>query len=236
MTTLNNTYAASVLTLYPEMFPGPLGLSLAGRALARAVWSLETVNIRDFADDKHNTVDGTPAGGGAGMILRADVVGRALDATVPDEAKRPVIYLTPRGAPLSQSKVRELAQCSGVVLVCGRFEGIDERLIQSRRLEEISIGDYVLSGGEPAALILLDAIVRLLPGVAANSASLKEESFDNNLLEYPQFTQPRSWEGHDIPAVLASGHHGEIAKWRRRQAEEITKQRRPDLWAKSTGN
>jgi len=232
MTTLSDTYAASVLTLYPEMFPGPLGLSLAGRALERHIWSLEAVNIRDFADDKHHTVDGTPAGGGAGMVLRADVVARAVDETVKDKPLRPVIYLTPRGKPLSQEKVRELAGADGVVLLCGRFEGVDERVIQSRQIEEISLGDYVLSGGEPAALALLDAIVRLLPGVTANEASLIDESFENNLLEYPQFTRPNRWEGHDIPAILTSGHHGEIAKWRQLQAEQITRQRRPDLWAK----
>jgi len=232
MTTSSDTYAASVLTLYPEMFPGPLGLSLAGRALERHIWSLETVNIRDFADDKHHTVDGTPAGGGAGMVLRADVVARAIDETVKDKPPRPVIYLTPRGKPLSQEKVRELAKADGIVLLCGRFEGVDERVIQSRQIEEISLGDYVLSGGEPAAISLLDAIVRLLPGVTANKASLTDESFENNLLEYPQFTRPNRWEGRDIPAILTSGHHGEIAKWRQLQAEEITRQRRPDLWAK----
>jgi len=232
MTTSNNTYEASVLTLYPEMFPGPLGLSLAGRALERDIWSLETVNIRDFADDKHHTVDGTPAGGGAGMVLRADVVARALDETVKDKPARPMICLTPRGTPLTQAKVREFAEAPGVVILCGRFEGIDERVIQSRALEEISLGDFVLSGGEPAALSLLDAIVRLIPGVTANQASLVEESFNNGLLEYPQFTRPNTWEGHDIPGVLTSGHHGEIADWRRKQAEEITRLRRPDLWAK----
>ncbi len=232
MTTLRDTYEASVLTLYPEMFPGPLGLSLAGRALERRIWSLEAVNIRDFADDKHHTVDGTPAGGGAGMVLRADVVARAIDETVKDKAPRPVIYLTPRGKPLNQVKVRELAKADGVVLLCGRFEGVDERVIQSRQIEEISLGDYVLSGGEPAALSMLDAIVRLLPGVTANEASLADESFENNLLEYPQFTRPNRWEGRDIPAILTSGHHGEIARWRQLQAEQITRQRRPDLWAK----
>jgi tRNA (guanine37-N1)-methyltransferase len=232
MTTTNDTYAASVLTLYPEMFPGPLGLSLAGRALERHIWSLEAVNIRDFADDKHHTVDGTPAGGGAGMVLRADVVARAVDETVKDKPRRPVIYLSPRGQPLTQEKVRELAGADGIVLLCGRFEGIDDRVIQSRQIEEISLGDYVLSGGEPAAISMLDAIVRLLPGVTANEASLSDESFENNLLEYPHYTRPNSWEGHEIPAILTSGHHGEIAKWRQLQAEEITRQRRPDLWAK----
>lgn len=232
MTTSCDPYAASVLTLYPEMFPGPLGLSLAGRALERDIWSLETVNIRDFADDKHNTVDGTPAGGGAGMVLRADVVARALDATVNNPSKRTMIYLTPRGRPLTQSKVRELAKAPGMVILCGRFEGVDERVIQSRQLEEISLGDYVLSGGEPAALSLLDAVIRLIPGVTANETSLEEESFENDLLEYPQFTRPNKWEGMDVPAILTSGNHGEIAKWRRSQAEEITRRRRPDLWTK----
>jgi len=232
MTTSCDTYDASVLTLYPEMFPGPLGLSLAGRALEHGIWSLEAVNIRAFAHDQHHTVDGTPAGGGAGMVLRADVVARALDETVKNKPGRPVIYLTPRGRPLTQAKVRELAQAPGVVMLCGRFEGVDERVIQSREIEEISLGDYVLSGGEPAALSMLDAIVRLLPGVTANQASLEDESFENGLLEYPQFTRPNKWEGMDIPAILTSGHHGEIAKWRRKQAEEITRQRRPDLWAK----
>lgn len=232
MTTSNTPYDASVLTLYPEMFPGPLGLSLAGRGLERGYWSLETVNIRDFADDKHHTVDGTPAGGGAGMVLRADVVARAVDETVKDKSPRPIIYLTPRGTPLTQAKVRKLAQGPGVVLLCGRFEGIDDRVIQSRNIEEISLGDYVLSGGEPAALSLLDAVVRLIPGVTGKEASLVDESFENGLLEYPHYTRPNSWEGIDIPTILTSGHHGEIAKWRRSQAEEITKLRRPDLWAK----
>ena len=220
------------MTLYPEMFPGPLGLSLAGRALERNLWSLETVNMRDFADDKHHTVDGTPAGGGAGMVIRADVVARAVDETIKDKTPRPVIYLSPRGQPLTQAKVRELARAPGVVLLCGRFEGVDDRVIQSRGIEEISLGDYVLSGGEPAALAVLDAIVRLIPGVTANETSLEDESFENNLLEYPQYTRPNNWEGRDIPAILTSGHHGEIAKWRQLQAEEITRQRRPDLWAK----
>ena len=232
MTISSNTYDASVLTLYPEMFPGPLGLSLAGRGLENELWSLETINIRDFADDKHHTVDGTPAGGGAGMVLRADVVARALDETTKSSAERPVIYLTPRGTPLTQARVRELADCAGVILLCGRFEGVDDRVIQSRDIEEISLGDYVLSGGEPAALSLLDAIVRLVPGVTGKEASLADESFENGLLEHPHYTRPNNWEGQEIPAILTSGHHGKIAAWRRSQAEEITKQRRPDLWAK----
>ena len=233
MTDLSQTYDASVLTLYPEMFPGPLGLSLAGRGLEDGIWSLETVNIRDFASDKHHTVDGTPAGGGAGMVLRADVVARALDSSIKgDEDDRPVIYLSPRGKPLTQQKVHELAEGPGVILLCGRFEGVDERVLQTRGIEEVSLGDFVLSGGEVAALSMLDAIVRLLPGVTGAQASLEDESFENGLLEYPHYTRPNTWEGRDIPAILTGGHHGKIAAWRRSKSEEITKQRRPDLWAK----
>lgn len=222
-------WQAKVLTLFPEMFPGPLGVSLAGRALEDGLWQFSTLNIRDFACDKHRSVDDTPAGGGAGMVMRADVVAAAIDAAVsgaPDLAR---IYLSPRGAPLTQSRVRDLAQGKGVILFCGRFEGLDQRVIEARELEEISIGDYVLSGGEIAALVLINACVRLLPGVMGAEASLSEESFENNLLEYPHYTKPRVWEGREIPDVLLSGNHARIARWRREHAETLTQQRRPDL-------
>jgi tRNA (guanine37-N1)-methyltransferase len=222
-------WQARVLTLFPEMFPGPLGMSLVGRALQDGLWQLSTRNIRDFACDKHRSVDDTPAGGGAGMVMRADVAATAIDAAVsaaPDLAR---IYLSPRGAPLTQERVRDLARGPGVVLFCGRFEGLDQRVIEARQLEEISIGDYVLSGGEIAAMVLIDACVRLLPGVIGAEASLSEESFENNLLEYPHYTRPRLWEGREIPDILLSGDHARIARWRREQAEKLTRQRRPDL-------
>ncbi len=218
-----------VLTLFPEMFPGPLGMSLVGRALQDGLWKLSTSNIRDFAGDKHRSVDDTPAGGGAGMVMRADVAATAIDTAVsatPDLAR---IYLSPRGAPLTQERVRDLARGPGVVLFCGRFEGLDQRVIEARQLEEISVGDYVLSGGEIAAMVLIDACVRLLPGVIGAEASLCEESFENNLLEYPHYTRPRLWEGREIPDILLSGDHARIARWRREQAEKLTRQRRPDL-------
>lgn len=223
-------FKASVLTLFPEMFPGSLGLSLAGRALEAGVWSLEAVNIRDFASDRHRSVDDTPSGGGAGMVLRADVVAKAVDAV--HEAGRPLIYLSPRGKPLTQARVRELAAGPGVTLLCGRFEGLDQRVIEARVMEEISLGDFVLSGGEPAALALLDAIVRLLPGVMGKDASGEDESFEGGLLEYPHYTRPQMFEGREIPEVLTSGDHGRIKVWRRGEAEEATKSRRPDLWEK----
>ena len=266
------TFHATVLTLYPEMFPGPLGVSLAGRALEAGTWALEAVQIRDFAADKHRTVDDTPAGGGAGMVLRVDVLAAAVDharqssspsslgeggrpqggggviatcsppplppAAVPlhetssGRNERPVIALTPRGKPLTQACVRELACGPGIILLCGRFEGFDERIFAARGIEEVSIGDIVLSGGEPAALMLLDACIRLLPGVMGASSSGDEESFEQGLLEYPHYTRPNDWEGRMIPEVLRSGDHTKIAAWRKQQAEEITRLRRPDLWGR----
>lgn len=223
------SFRASVLTLYPEMFPGALGLSLAGRALAEGTWSLETVQIRDFATDRHRTVDDTPAGGGAGMVMRADIVAKAIDHVAPAGDARPKLLMSPRGRPLTQARVRALAAGPGVVIVCGRFEGIDQRVIEARQLEEVSIGDYILSGGEPAALVLLDAAVRLLPGVMGNEASGTEESFENGLLEHPHYTRPQEFEGRTIPDVLTSGNHARIAAWRRAEAERLTAERRPDL-------
>ena len=223
------SFRATVLTLYPEMFPGSLGLSLSGRGLAEGAWSLETVQIRDFATDRHRSVDDTPAGGGAGMVLRPDVLARAIDHAAPAGDDRPRLLMSPRGRPLTQARVRELAAGPGAVIVCGRFEGVDQRVIEARNLEEVSIGDYILSGGEPAALVLLDAIVRLLPGVMGNAASGEEESFENGLLEHPHFTRPQVFEGMPIPEVLISGNHAKIAAWRREQAEKLTRERRPDL-------
>jgi tRNA (guanine37-N1)-methyltransferase len=225
-------WRASVLTIFPELFPGPLGASLAGKALGQKIWSCEAIDIRDFAADKHRSVDDTPAGGGPGMVMRADVLARAIDAAAPASDLRSRILLTPRGRPLLQSRVRELAASPGVVLVCGRFEGVDERVIESRTLEEISIGDYVLSGGEIAALVLIDACVRLLPGVMGKEASHAEESFEAGLLEYPHYTKPQEFEDRPIPEVLNSGHHGKVAAWRREQAEKATRERRPDLLAR----
>lgn len=227
------TWRATVLTLFPEMFPGPLGQSLAGKALADGKWALATIDIRDFATDKHRSVDDTPTGGGAGMVMRADIAAAAIDAArAATPEATPAIYLTPRGNPLTQSRARALASGPGAILLCGRFEGIDERVLEARAIDEISIGDYVLSGGELAAQVLIDACVRLLPGVAGNDASLAEESFASGLLEYPHYTRPREWEGHAIPDVLLSGDHAKIAKWRRAEAERITRERRPDLWEK----
>ncbi len=225
------TFHASVLTLYPEMFPGALGHSLAGRGLEARAWSLDTVHIRDFASDRHRTVDDTPAGGGAGMVLRADILAKAIDHAAPEGDPRPKLLMSPRGRPLSQARVRELALGPGAVIVCGRFEGVDQRVIDMRGLEEVSIGDYILSGGEPAALVLLDAVVRLLPGVMGNEASGQEESFENGLLEHPHYTRPQVFEGVPIPDVLTSGNHGRIAQWRREQALALTRARRPDLLA-----
>jgi len=219
-------FAATVLTLYPEMFPGPLGLSLAGRALEQGLWSLDTRNIRDFATDKHKSVDDTPAGGGAGMVLRVDVLAAALDSV---SDGRPMLALTPRGRPLAQARVRELAAGPGAILLCGRFEGFDERIFEARDLEPISVGDYVLSGGELGAMVLLDACVRLLPGVMGAASSGEEESFDTGLLEYPHYTRPVTWEGRTIPEVLRSGDHARIAAWRHDRASEDTRLRRPDL-------
>jgi tRNA (guanine37-N1)-methyltransferase len=228
------TFRATCLTLFPEAFPGLLGLSIVGSALEKGVWSLETIDIRNFGLGKHRTVDDTPAGGGAGMVMRADVAAAALDSV--DQAGRPRIYLSPRGKPLTQARVRELAAGPGVILLCGRFEGLDERVIEGRGLEEVSIGDFVLAGGEVAALALIEACVRLLPGVAGNAESIAEESFETGLLEHPQYTRPQTWEGRDIPAVLTSGDHAKVRAWRRNQAEELTKARRPDLYAASRDN
>ena len=222
-------WRASILTIFPEMFPGPLGVSLAGKALSTGVWSLDTHDIRDAATDKHRTVDDTPAGGGPGMVMKADVLSRALD-TVPHD-HRPRLLMSPRGKPLTQRRAALLAAGLGVVIVCGRFEGVDERLIKARKLEEVSLGDFVLSGGEPAAIALLDACVRLLPGVMGKEASIAEESFADGLLEYPQYTRPPVFEGEPIPEVLTSGDHAKVAAWRRAEAERLTRERRPDLWA-----
>jgi tRNA (guanine37-N1)-methyltransferase len=222
-------WRASILTIFPEMFPGPLALSLAGKALTSHIWSLDTHDIRNAATDTHRTVDDTPAGGGPGMVMKADILARALD-TVPHDT-RPRLLMSPRGRPLTQKRAALLAAGLGVVIVCGRFEGVDERLIKARKLEEVSLGDFVLSGGEPAAIALLDACVRLLPGVLGKEASIAEESFGDGLLEYPQYTRPPVFEGEPIPEVLLSGDHGKIAQWRRAEAERLTRERRPDLWA-----
>jgi tRNA (guanine37-N1)-methyltransferase len=222
-------WSATVFTLYPEMFPGPLGTSLSGDALARGIWSLQTQNIREQGLGRHRAVDDTPAGGGPGMVIRADVLAASLDAHLTAEDLRPRLLMSPRGAPLTQARVRSLSSGPGVVVICGRFEGVDERVIAGRRLEEVSIGDYVLSGGEIASLVLLDACVRLLPGVMGKTDSGSEESFENGLLEYPQYTRPREWEGRSIPEILLSGDHAKIAKWRHEQSERLTRERRPDL-------
>ncbi|PRX08862.1 UNVERIFIED_ORG: tRNA (guanine37-N(1)-) methyltransferase [Martelella mediterranea] len=224
------SFKATVLTLYPEMFPGHLGTSLAGRAAERGQWSLDAVNIRDFAEDRHRSVDDTPAGGGAGMVLRADILGRAIDAVSAGD-DRPRLLMSPRGKPLTQARVRELAEGPGAVIVCGRFEGVDQRVIDRRGLEEVSIGDYILSGGEPAALVLLDAVIRVLPGVMGNALSGTHESFENGLLEHPHYTRPAEWEGETIPDVLTSGNHAVIDKWRHEQALRLTAARRPELVA-----
>ena len=225
-------WTARVLTLFPEMFPGPLGHSIAGKALEDGVWALETVDFRDFASDKHRTVDDAPFGGGPSMVLRPDVVDAALQATA--GTRGPVIYLSPKGRLLDQARVREIAQASAVTLLCGRYEGVDERVIEARGLEEVSLGDFVLSGGEPAAIALIDACVRLLPGVLGNVESLVEESFERGLLEYPHYTRPQDWRGRKVPETLLSGHHEKIRAWRLAEAEKITRERRPDLWARYT--
>jgi tRNA (guanine37-N1)-methyltransferase len=227
------TFRATCLTLFPEAFPGLLGVSIVGGALDKGVWSLETVDIRNFGLGKHRTVDDTPSGGGAGMVMRADVAAAAIDSV--EQAGRPRIYLSPRGKPLTQARVRELSEGPGVILFCGRFEGLDERVIEARALEEISLGDFVLAGGEAAAQALIEACVRLLPGVAGNARSIEEESFETGLLEHPHYTRPQIWEGTEIPAVLTSGDHAKVHAWRRNQAEELTKARRPDLYAASRG-
>ncbi|MFN3835049.1 MAG: tRNA (guanosine(37)-N1)-methyltransferase TrmD [Glycocaulis sp.] len=224
------TFTATVLTLYPEAFPGALGVSLIGTALKEGKWALETVDIRAFSRHKHASVDDTPAGGGPGMVLRPDVIAEAVDSV--EREGRPLICLTPRGKPLSQTMVREWAEGPGVILVCGRFEGFDQRVIEARGMEEVSVGDAVLAGGEIPAQYLIEACVRLIPGVLGKMASTEVESFEGDLLEYPQYTRPRVWEGQEIPEVLLGGDHGKVAKWRREQAEQATKDRRPDLWAR----
>jgi tRNA (guanine37-N1)-methyltransferase len=222
-------WRASVITIFPEMFPGPLAASLAGKAHAKGLWALDAVDLRAHAPGRHRTVDDTPAGGGPGMVLKPDVLANAIDA-VADKDARPRLLMSPRGAPLTQARVKQLATGPGVVIVCGRFEGVDERVIAGRRLEEVSIGDYVLSGGELASMVLIDACVRLIPGVMGKEESAAEESFARHLLEYPHFTKPQVWEGRTIPDVLVSGDHGKVANWRQAEAERLTRTRRPDLW------
>lgn len=230
------TWQASVLTIFPEMFPGPLGMSLLGNALDSDIWSLQTVDIRDFASDKHRSVDDTPFGGGPGMVMRPDVVDAAI-ASVKSETdpQVPFVYLTPRGAPLNQARVRELAAGPGLAVLCGRFEGVDERVLEAHDIEEVCLGDYVLSGGEIAAMAMLDACVRLLPGVLGSAESLEDESFERGLLEYPHYTRPQEWNGREVPEVLLSGHHANIEAWRLGKAEEVTRERRPDLWRAYSG-
>ena len=225
-------WRATVLTIFPEMFPGPLGVSLAGKALESGLWRLETVDIRDFARDKHGTVDDTPFGGGPGMVMRPDILDAALGSVHVESGEIPAVYLTPRGKRLDQDTVARFAEAPGLTVLCGRYEGVDERVLEARGLEELSLGDFVLSGGEPAAIVLIDAIVRLLPGVIGDAASLGEESFERGLLEYPHYTRPQVWDGRPVPEVLTSGHHENIRAWRLAQAEATTRARRPDLWAR----
>ena len=220
---------AKIFTIFPEMFPGFLGYSLTGRALDEGIWSVETINIRDYAIDKHGSVDDTPCGGGAGMVMRPDILGRALEANCSGEK---ILVMSPKGKPLTQEMVKQYAQSEDISIVCGRFEGIDERVIEAYEMEEVSIGDYILTGGEQAAQILLDAVVRLLPGVLGNEESSEEESFENNLLEYPQYTRPIEWKGRCVPEILLGGHHKKIADWRLEQSIKTTQERRPDLWKK----
>nr|WP_086471626.1 tRNA (guanosine(37)-N1)-methyltransferase TrmD [Devosia lucknowensis] len=222
-------FSADIITLFPELFPGPLGASVLGRGMNDGLWSLHATQLRDFATDRHRTVDDTPSGGGAGMVLRPDILAQAIDTVAPPDDLRPRILMSPRGKPLTQARAHELATGPGAVIVCGRFEGVDQRVIEARQLEEVSIGDYVLAGGEVAAMVLLEAVVRLIPGVLGAPDSRDEESFENGLLEYPQYTRPQTFEGRDIPAVLTSGDHGRIAKWRHQQSLELTQARRPDL-------
>ena len=226
-----SAWTAKVVTIFPEMFPGPLGHSLAGTALEKGIWALETVDIRDFASDKHRSVDDAPFGGGPGMVMRPDVVDGAIRKAREGAPELPFIYLTPRGRTLRQERVAELAAGPGVIVLCGRFEGVDQRVLDAHDAEEVSLGDFVLSGGEPAAIVLLDACLRLLPGVMGKTESLEEESFERGLLEYPHYTRPQEWQGRKVPEVLTSGHHAKVDAWRRSQAEEITRERRPDLWA-----
>lgn len=223
-------WRVGVLTIFPEMFPGALGMSLAGKALAAGTWGLDVTDIRTHATDRHRTVDDTPAGGGPGMVMKADVLARALDAASPPDDTRPRLLMSPRGMPLTQARVATLARGPGAVILCGRFEGVDERIIDARNISEVSVGDYVLSGGEVAAFALIDACVRLLPGVMGQMASADEESFSHGLLEYPQYTRPQVFEGRTIPDVLTSGDHAKVAAWRRSEAERLTRERRPDLW------
>jgi tRNA (guanine37-N1)-methyltransferase len=225
---MSNSWNATVLTLFPEMFPGPLGTSLLGKAMARGLWSLDVCDIRDHGLGKHRTVDDTPAGGGPGMVMRADVAAAAIDAV--DRGGRPLVYLSPRGAPLTQDRVRALADGPGAILLCGRFEGLDQRVIEARAIEEVSLGDFVLAGGEIAAMAVIEAAVRLIPGVLGDHASTQDESFAAGLLEYPQYTRPQAFEGRTIPSVLTGGNHSEIAKWRLAEAQGLTRARRPDLW------
>ncbi len=232
----DTTWKAKVLTLFPGMFPGPLGLSLAGQGLEAGRWTLETVDIRDFASDKHRTVDDAPFGGGPGMVMRPDIVSQAIESATAGGPDLPLIYLTPRGQPLTQERVRELARGPGMILLSGRYEGLDERVLESNEPEEISIGDFVLSGGEAAAIALIDACVRLLPGIVGEPGSLTEESFEQGLLEYPQYTRPQVWNGMTVPEVLVSGDHEKVKSWRREQAEAITRERRPDLWSRYAGH
>jgi len=229
------SFTAQILTLYPEMFPGPLGVSLAGRALAEGKWACHPIHIRDFAADRHRTVDDTPAGGGAGMVLRADILAQAVDHALEHRPDLPVLAMTPRGRPITQRRVRELAAGPGATILCGRFEGFDERIFDARPIEQVSMGDIILSGGEMAALLLLDACVRLLPGVMGAASSGVEESFETGLLEYPHYTRPVEGEGRTIPQVLRSGDHAKIAAWRKQQAEDDTRLRRPDLWERHIG-
>ena len=232
---IKTAWSTTILTLYPNMFPGPLAHSLAGRALKKGIWSLTTINIRDYAKSTYKSVDDEPFGGGPGMVMRPDVLASAIDASITDHFA-PIIYLTPRCKPLKQSRIKEISEGTGVNLICGRFEGIDERIFRRRHIEEISIGDYVLSGGEIAALNIIDACVRLLPGVMNTAKSLAEESFANGLLEYPQYTRPRYFEGEEVPEVLLSGNHARIQSWRQSQAKKITRERRSDLWAERNSN
>lgn len=235
---LQGTWRARIITLFPEAFPGTLGLSLTGKALEAGIWALETIDLRPFGIGKHRNVDDTPAGGGAGMVLRPDVVGAALDHAArgtPERAKWPVVYLSPRGRPFTQALARNWAQAKGITMLCGRFEGVDERVLQHHQVEEVSLGDFVMTGGEIAAQAMLDATVRLLPDVLGNQHSAEEESFSGGLLEFPQYTRPAAWRGLTIPEVLQSGHHGRIAQWRREASETITRERRPDLWRARTG-
>ena len=228
----DNTWTAKVLTLFPEMFPGPLGVSLAGNGLEDGIWSLETVDIRDFAQDKHRTVDDAPMGGGPGMVMRPDVVDAAIQSVTKSAPSLPLIYLTPRGRRLDQERIHQLAAGPGVSVICGRFEGLDQRVLDTHTVDEISLGDFVLSGGEPAAMAMIDACVRLLPGIVGSSESLADESFERGLLEYPQYTRPQEWNGQSVPDVLTSGHHEKIRAWRLAQAEAVTRTRRPDLWVR----